>query len=354
MPGQPDHPHVVAEVLAAELRADAEPPGQLEYLLFELEIAEPMPGGRTGHRQGVEVVRGRVFGGLERVLRACPADHDREVVGGAGGRAEGPDLLLEKGEQALRAEHRLGLLVEKRLVRRAPALGHEQELVRAARVGVDLDLGGQVAARVALVPHGQRRKLGVPQVERRVRLVHPAADVLRVAAVGQHVLAAFAHHDGRPGVLAHREHPAGRDGRVLEQVKGDEAVVWARLRVVEDAAELRQVRRPQQVGDVGEGGGGQGGEHGRVDVEKISPERLACGDTTGIEQPVFRRAGRSSGAGRVLGGRQQIGVGEFRHDSFLRRGPEFQPRACGAPRSDRLVPPRSGTGGHLFPDGRQK
>ena len=44
VPGQPDDPHVVAEVLAAELRADAEALGQLEDLLLELEVAEPVRG----------------------------------------------------------------------------------------------------------------------------------------------------------------------------------------------------------------------------------------------------------------------------------------------------------------------
>jgi hypothetical protein len=37
---QPDHAHVVAEVLAAELRADAEALRQLEHLALELEVAE--------------------------------------------------------------------------------------------------------------------------------------------------------------------------------------------------------------------------------------------------------------------------------------------------------------------------
>ena len=40
MARQPDDAHVVAEVLAAELRADPEGLGQLEDLLLELEVAE--------------------------------------------------------------------------------------------------------------------------------------------------------------------------------------------------------------------------------------------------------------------------------------------------------------------------
>ena len=49
VPGQPDHPDVVAEVLAAELRTDAEPAGQLQHLLLQVPVAEgvPEPGART-------------------------------------------------------------------------------------------------------------------------------------------------------------------------------------------------------------------------------------------------------------------------------------------------------------------
>src|SRR3546814_12879295 len=38
--GQPDDPHVVAEVLAAELGADAEALGERQHVLLELEVAE--------------------------------------------------------------------------------------------------------------------------------------------------------------------------------------------------------------------------------------------------------------------------------------------------------------------------
>ena len=40
VPGQADHADVVAEVLAAELRADADLLGQLEDLLLQLLVAE--------------------------------------------------------------------------------------------------------------------------------------------------------------------------------------------------------------------------------------------------------------------------------------------------------------------------
>ena len=46
MPRQADDPHVVAEVLAAELGADAEALGEGEHVRLELEVAEAVAGGR--------------------------------------------------------------------------------------------------------------------------------------------------------------------------------------------------------------------------------------------------------------------------------------------------------------------
>jgi hypothetical protein len=140
------------------------------------------------------------------------------VVRRARRRADQAQLLVQELHHPLRVQQRLRLLVEVRLVGRAAALGHEEELVGVrltARVlGVELDLGRQVGAGVALVPHGERRELGVAQVQPGVRLVHTLGDGLLVGAVGEHVPAALAHHDRRAGVLAHRQHAAGRDVRV--------------------------------------------------------------------------------------------------------------------------------------------
>ena len=45
MPRQPDHPHVMAEVLATELRSDAEFPGEPQNLLLKFQIPERVAGG---------------------------------------------------------------------------------------------------------------------------------------------------------------------------------------------------------------------------------------------------------------------------------------------------------------------
>jgi len=77
-------------------------------------------------------------------------------------------------------------------------------------------------------------ELGVAEVQLGVGVVDAARDVLLVPAVGEHVLAALAHHDRGAGVLAHRQHPAGRDARVLEQVTGHVPVVRGGFGVVQD------------------------------------------------------------------------------------------------------------------------
>ena len=211
---QSDHAHVVAEVLAAELRADPEAARHLEDLGLHVEVAEGMSRSGSRRRQAVEVAGARVLRGLERELGRGPADDDGQVVRRAGGGADRAQLLVEELPHRRGVEHGLGLLEQQRLVRRSAALGHEQELVGRLvprrRVGVELDLRGQVGAGVLLVPHGQRRHLRVAQVERRVGVVDALADRALVVARGQHLLAALAHDDRRAGVLAHREDAARR------------------------------------------------------------------------------------------------------------------------------------------------
>ena len=161
--------------------------------------------------------------------------------GGTGGRPERLHLVEDPRQQRRLVQQRLGLLVEVALVGRAAALGHEQELVGVAVDGGDLDLRRQVRAGVLLGVHVERCHLGVPEVRRLVRVVDAVGDRFLVAAAREHELALLRLHDRGAGVLAHREHAARGDRRVLEQVERDEAVVVRRLRVVEDVAQLLQV-----------------------------------------------------------------------------------------------------------------
>jgi hypothetical protein len=82
VPGKPHDPDVVAEVLATELRADAELAGELEDLLLEVLVPQTVPGNGCGRRQLVQILRRGVLRGLQRELRARAADHDGQVVRG--------------------------------------------------------------------------------------------------------------------------------------------------------------------------------------------------------------------------------------------------------------------------------
>ena len=65
MARQADNTHVMAEIFAAELRADAQRLGQLVDFGFHFQIAERVAGFRTRRRQAVEIARGGELDGLE-------------------------------------------------------------------------------------------------------------------------------------------------------------------------------------------------------------------------------------------------------------------------------------------------
>ena len=222
-------------------------------------------------------------------------------------------LLVEEPAHRLGVEDGLGLLEQVGLVGRAAALGQEQELVAvlvAGRgVGVELDLRGEVVAGVALLPHRDRRHLRVAQVERCVRVVDALAQRDLVVARREHLLAALAHDDGGARVLAHGQHASRRDVGVLEQVEGDEAVVGARLGIVEDVAQLLEVPGSQQVLDVADRGRGEQPQRRRLDLQEGSSTCLDGGHTLGREQPVGRLVGAEG---------EQVGVGELGHGTSLR------------------------------------
>ena len=254
--GKPDHPHVVAEILAAELRAHAERLRELVHLLLHREVAEGVAVLGALRRQIVEIAAGGELHRLHGELGRGAADDDGEVIGRARGGAEREHLLLEEGDHAVVGEDRRRRLEQERLVGGAAALGDEQELVGvfilSLAFGIDLDLRRHVRPGVLLLEHGDRRELRVAQIALEVGVARALGERRLVVAVGEDQPALLAHDDGGAGVLAHRQHAAGGDIGVLEKVVGDELVVVGRLRVVEDRAQLLQVPGPQQMIDVGE------------------------------------------------------------------------------------------------------
>ena len=216
MAGQADHPDVMAEILAAELRPDAEVLCELVNFGFELEIAERPSVRRAARRQRVEIAGGGEFHRLQGLLGAQAPDDDGEVIGRAGGGAEGQDLLLQEGDHPLVGQDRGRRLVEEGLVGRAAALGDEQEFVGVVALGGDVDLRRQVVAGVLLLERRERRDLAVAQVLLQIGVADALGDRRLVVPLGPHAPALLGDHDGGAGVLAHRQHAAGGDIGVLQ------------------------------------------------------------------------------------------------------------------------------------------
>lgn len=166
-----DHTHVVAEVLAAELRADAHLARHLQNRLLHLQVAEGAAELVAARVQVVEVLGGGQLHGLQTGLSGGSADGQRKVVRGTRSGAQRLDLRLDEGHQTLRRQQRLRLLEEVRLVGRAAALRHEHKLVLVARDREEVDLRGEVGLRVHLLVHRQRSVLAVAQVQLRVSVV---------------------------------------------------------------------------------------------------------------------------------------------------------------------------------------
>ena len=242
------------------------------------------------------------------------------MIGRARRGAEREHLLLEEGQHAVVRQDRRRRLEQKRLVGRAAAFGDEQELVGVLALGIDLDLRRHVVLGVLLLEHGDGRELRIAQVLFQVGVARAFGQRALVRTVGEHQAALLAHDDGGAGVLAHRQHAAGGDVGVLQEVVGDELVVGARLRVVEDVAQLLEVRRAQQVIDVGEGGLGQRAQglagyhqhvlaHHLLDRDAADIE-LAIGGLVGAERKQRRVVVRGDGGGcdgGVHGGKLKAG-----------------------------------------------
>ncbi len=133
-----------------------------------------------------------------------------------------------------------------------PPLAMKRKRYSSPATAAELHLGGQVAAGVDLLVHGERCVLRVAQVAAGVGVEDPAGESLLVAVAAEDPLALFADHDGRAGVLAHREDHLGRDHRVLHELERDVAVVGGALRVLEDLRQQLQVRGTVEVRHVGE------------------------------------------------------------------------------------------------------
>jgi hypothetical protein len=124
-----------------------------------------------------------------------------------------------------------------------------------------------------------------------------------------HALTLLADDDRRAGILAGRKHHAGRHARVPEHVERDEAIVRRRLGILEDAAELRQVARTEEVRDIAHRLVGEACQRGGVDGQNTLTTERVLSDPRAIELPVRRR---------VRAVREHVLEGELGHAAELR------------------------------------
>src|SRR4029453_17109273 len=80
VPRETHNPDVVAEILAAKLRADAHPSGELKDFLFHARVTKRCSEARTLTRQSVEVAARGKLHRLQRQLGRGTADDDGQVI----------------------------------------------------------------------------------------------------------------------------------------------------------------------------------------------------------------------------------------------------------------------------------
>lgn len=168
---------------------------------------------------------GGQLGGLQRELRGRTTNDNRQVIRRAGRRPQAFDLPPQEVQHPLLIQERFGLLVEEGLIGTPTTLGHEEELVLRSFTQRNLYLGRQIGSRIDLVPHGDRRHLGVPQIELLESVKDAVRKVLGVLAVSDHPVTPLGRNDRRAGVLAHGQNTPGGHVGVLQQVQGHVAVI---------------------------------------------------------------------------------------------------------------------------------
>mmetsp|Transcript_29571 Transcript_29571/g.50209 ORF Transcript_29571/g.50209 Transcript_29571/m.50209 type:complete len:587 (-) Transcript_29571:115-1875(-) len=289
---QPHDAHVVAEVLAPELRPDAHLLRELEDLLLQGNITEGPAVLVPFSRQVVVVLCGGHLHRLQRQLCGEAPDDDGQVVRGARRRPEGLDVVFEELHEGLGVEEGLGLLVQEGLVGAPAALGNELEVVLVAGRRVEVDLGGQVGLRVDLLVHVQGGGLGVAEVGAGVRVIDPVRQMRLVLPVREHVLPAFAGDDGRARVLAPGQHHVAGDVGVLQELEGHEPVVGRGLGVLQDLRQLPQVRGAQEVRNVHHRLRGEQAQGLGLDLQELHAIHCDGADVVGGQLLVRRRGVR--------------------------------------------------------------
>ena len=241
MAGEADDADIEGEVFSAKLGADADLAGDSEEFFFQLEIAEGLAVFVALGGEVVVIFGGGEFDGFQAGLGGSAADDESEVVGRAGGGAEGTHFFDAEFSEALGVEEGFRFLIEEGLVGGAASLVDEEEIVFVSGGGVELDLGGEVILGVDLLIHGKGGDLRVAEVFLGVGFVDSFGEVGFVVGSGPDVLTFFPHDDGGAGVLTAGEDAVSGNLSILEKHEGDHAVVLGGLGVIEDGGDLLEV-----------------------------------------------------------------------------------------------------------------
>ena len=135
-------------------------------------------------------------------------------------------LLYEEWEQcALVLDSSLGHWVEVGLVGGSAAFGDHDEAILVALHGLDVNLCGEVAARVDLVVHVERGVLRVAEVVLRIGVIDTEGEGFLVLEACPHLLALLAVDDGCARVLAEGQYALDGGLGIAEELEGDILVV---------------------------------------------------------------------------------------------------------------------------------
>ena len=282
-----NHAHIVHQVLASELGANARLLADVQNLFFHFEVAENTAAFGTRGRNIVEVAAAGKLHHVRVHFGRGSANHNREVVRRAGRSAERLHLFGEELFQGLRVEERLGHGPVVSLVGRATALRHKQELHLGAFFGVDVDLGRQVATGVLFFVHGQGCNLAVAQVLGGVGVVDTFRNRFGIVKAGPHLLALVGNADGRTGVLTERENALCGNAGVPEHGERDKLVVVRSFRVLQNLCDLRRVGRAQAEFHFFKGGLGESGERLGGDLQNLLAFEFGDGNAIFTEIYVF-------------------------------------------------------------------
>ena len=240
-----DNADIVHQILAAELRADSGLLANVQNLFFHFEIAENAPAFGTRRRNVVQVTAAGELHRMRVHLGASSANNNRQVVRRASRRAESLHFFRQKFFQGLRVEERFRHRPVIRLVRRAAAFGHKEKFHFRTFLCMNIDLGGQIAGGILFFVHRKRSDLAVAQIFCRVGVVNAFGNRCGVVESGPNLLALVRHANRRSRILAERKNPLGSDHRIFQHGQGDELVVVAGFRILENARDLSRMSGTQ-------------------------------------------------------------------------------------------------------------